>query len=121
MIESVVGPKTYGVWIDMLKNLVPGGRTHRLSVVIAGMLKYSEKMAYEKRNQNTNADKLDQIFQKIYENYEDESFAAILDLAESLMIDAQVNYERVNSKGRKFSIAESAVQEFIRWDFMPWE
>ena len=30
-LESVVGSSTYNVWVDMLKRLVPGSRTHRLA------------------------------------------------------------------------------------------
>jgi hypothetical protein len=42
-----VGEKTYSVWVEMLRTLVPEGRTHRLSVVIAGMLQYTLEIAYE--------------------------------------------------------------------------
>jgi hypothetical protein len=38
MVKSVVGTKAYNVWLDMLRCLVPHGRTHRLSVLVAGML-----------------------------------------------------------------------------------
>lgn len=31
MIKDVAGVKMYSVWTGMLKLLVPGGRTHRLS------------------------------------------------------------------------------------------
>jgi hypothetical protein len=40
-LEDVVGEKVYNVWVDMLHELVPEGRTHRLSVVVAGMLEYA--------------------------------------------------------------------------------
>ena len=36
-LQDVVGKETYSVWVDMLRTLVPGGRTHRVSVVVAGM------------------------------------------------------------------------------------
>ena len=39
--EDLVGKEMYSSWILMLKNLVPRGRTHRLSTVIAGMLYYA--------------------------------------------------------------------------------
>jgi len=34
MVKSVVGAKTYSVWLDLLRCLVPHGRTHRLSVLL---------------------------------------------------------------------------------------
>ncbi|MBI2603883.1 MAG: hypothetical protein HYW48_12595 [Deltaproteobacteria bacterium] len=39
--EAIVGKEMYGCWIDMLQHLVPGGRTHRLCVLVAGMLQYT--------------------------------------------------------------------------------
>ncbi len=42
---TVVGADTYAVWVRMLRELVPGGRTHRLSVMLAGMLHYAATIA----------------------------------------------------------------------------
>jgi hypothetical protein len=36
----------YAAWLAMLKVLVPHGRTHRLSVVVAGMLQHAAEVAY---------------------------------------------------------------------------
>jgi len=47
-LKPIVGEKTYSVWLEMLKQLVPQGRTHRLSVVIAGMLQYASQVAQKK-------------------------------------------------------------------------
>lgn len=44
-LQSLVGPSTYGVWVDMLKILGPGGRTHRLAPLVAGMLQYAAERA----------------------------------------------------------------------------
>ncbi|MCI0608598.1 MAG: hypothetical protein L0Z71_06005 [Anaerolineae bacterium] len=46
-LQAVVGEATYAVWVDMLRELVPDGRTHRLSVVVAGMLQYALAVAEE--------------------------------------------------------------------------
>jgi hypothetical protein len=35
--------------------------------------------------------------------------------------DAGVRYKRRNWKGEIYSIAEEAVYEFLRWDYIPWE
>ncbi len=35
--KEVVSRETYQVWVGMLRQLVPDGRTHRLCVLIAGM------------------------------------------------------------------------------------
>jgi hypothetical protein len=44
-LSAVVGGDAYTVWVRMLRKLVPDGRTHRLSVILAGMLHYAATMA----------------------------------------------------------------------------
>jgi len=51
----------------------------------------------------------------------DESNEGLLALIESLLTDAGVKYKRMSSRGQSYSIAEEAVQEFLRWEDMPWE
>ncbi len=49
-LREVVGDEVYGVWVEMLRKLVPHGRTHRLSVVVAGMLAYASCIASASRD-----------------------------------------------------------------------
>src|SRR5216683_5162170 len=44
-LGDVVGEDIYAVWVRMLQELVPSGRTHRLSVVLAGILQYAASVA----------------------------------------------------------------------------
>lgn len=121
MIELVVGKKTYDVWTDMLKNMVPDGRTHRLSVLLGGMLVYAEQIAFKKSKSNSVARKLTLLFEEAYENYIEGDVKDLLDLAESLLKDAKVKYKRVSSRGDCYSIAEEAVYQYLHWEDMPWE
>ncbi len=121
MIEAVVGKRTYSVWMDMLKRLVPHGRTHRLSVVIAGMLQYAEQIAYDKKKANPTARKLSEVFETAHENYVEGDTKDILAITESLLKDSQVRFKRVSSQGSAYSLAEHAVQHYLHWEDMPWE
>ncbi len=121
MLESVVGKKVYSTWVDMLKKLVPRGRTHRISVVIAGMLQYANTIAYEKGNSNPEARKLLDLFDYAYDNYMRGDITEILSLTESLLEDAKVKFKRVISRGDVYSIAEEAVYQYLHWEDMPWE
>jgi hypothetical protein len=47
-LRPLVKERVYSVWLDMLKQLVPQGRTHRLSVFVAGCLQYAVGRAGEK-------------------------------------------------------------------------
>ncbi len=121
MIEAVVGKKIYNTWIDMLKKLVPHGRTHRLSVVIASMLQYTQQVAYEKEKSNSKARKLSELFEVAYDNYVEGDITDILSVTETLLKDAKVKFKRANSRGHGYSIAEEAVHHYLHWDDMPWK
>jgi len=121
MMKEVVGAKIYNVWLDMLKSLVPHGRTHRLSVLVAGMLQYAQEVAYKKAESNSKARKLAESFESAFESSDEEYLDKIIEIAENLFEDAGVRYKRKNRKGESYSIAEEAAYEFLNWENMPWE
>jgi len=121
MVKAVVGLRVYGVWIDMLKRLVPYGRTHRLSVLVAGMLRYAYGFARERAGSSSKARKLAEIFELAFESPDGKDVKRVVEIAESLFIDARVGYKRRNRRGEVYSIAKEAAYEFLSWDSMPWE
>jgi hypothetical protein len=121
MIKNVVGTRTYSVWTDTLKRLVPGGRTHRLSVVVGGMLQVAYEIAREKEKKNAPAKKLVLIFEQASECEDDAGLLPLIRETEKLFEDAGARFGRANRKGDAYSIAEEAVQQFLHWDEMPWE
>jgi hypothetical protein len=64
---TVVGADTYAVWVRMISELVPNGRTHRLAVMLAGMLRYAAAIAAanqdEKGNERSDQDRVFWLFQ----------------------------------------------------------
>jgi hypothetical protein len=114
--ERLVGKDVYATWKAMLKKLVPGGRTHRLSVVVAGMLYYAS-MQKTKDAGNAARRRFDEAEGADFEETE----ALLLPLVEQLLQDAGVEWKKKNSKGQSYSIAEESVREFFNWDLMPWE
>jgi hypothetical protein len=121
-LQDVVGEKTYSVWVDMLRMLVPEGRTHRLSVVIAGMLQYTFEIANEIENINEDEHSAAMSIMDATETADpDEIKGLIHDLVDRLFIDAGVEYERVSKRGERYSIAYEAYNEFARWFDYPWD
>lgn len=100
--ESYVGSDTYNVWINMLKSLVPHGRTHRLAVVVAGMIQYATGMIYKKDPG---------LYEKLFENEDYDDYAVgnkeLEPYVEKLFTDAKVKSARTNSRGQIYSIVES--------------
>ena len=121
MIRDVVGSKNYNVWMEMLRRLVPYGRTHRLSVVVASMLQVAYEIAQEKEESNAKARKLFSIFESANEHDDENGIKPLLKITEQVFKDAKVGFKRVNRKGSGYSIAEEAVNEFLNWDAMTWE
>jgi len=121
LLKTTVGAKTYGVWLDMLQTLVPGGRTHRLAVLIAGMPHYAYAISSSKSAPQTKAHHLFELFQSALEGQDEQDLQPVVELVEKLFEDASVPYQRRSRRGDSYSIATEAVKEFITWENMPWE
>jgi hypothetical protein len=121
-LQDVVGEKTYSVWVEMLRALVPSGRTHRLSVLVAGMLQYALEMAekIEHRNEEEHSVAMS-LIDAAESDYLDDIKESIHDVVDRLFMDAGAEYERVSSHGDHYSIADEAYNEFARWFDYPWE
>src|SRR4030042_6307977 len=105
MIKDVVGSKNYSVGLEMLKRLVPYGRTHRLSIVVASMLQVAYEIAQEKEESNAKARQLYSILESAGEHDEKNGIEPLLKITEQLFKNAGVGFKRVNRKGSGYSIA----------------
>src|SRR3990172_5843590 len=113
-LESIVGAATYGVWVKMLKVLVPGGRTHRLAPLVAGMLQYAagraDRASRGARKEGSVAD----VLLRVSEHDEDGAPGAdLVVLVERLFRDAGAKSRRVDRRGERYSLVDAAIQEFI--------
>jgi hypothetical protein len=120
-LQDVVGKDTYSVWVDMLRELVPGGRTHRLSVVVAGMLHYAIAVA-----ENFDEDELEEesvALSLINANEMDPDSMKdeLHDVVKRLFKDAGVTFDRVSKRGEPYSIADEAYRELFSWYDYPWD
>jgi hypothetical protein len=104
------------------KELVPHGRTHRLSVVLAGMLQYAARVAEPARKDEEDKSSLVSSLIQATEGGDPSEVAELLhDAVVQLFKDAKVPFERTSARGTRYSIAEEAYAEFIHWYDMPWE
>jgi hypothetical protein len=119
---DVVGMDTYAVWVRMLKELVPNGRTHRLSVVLASMLQYAASVAEPDREESEDDRSLASSLIQATEVGDPSEVADLIhDAVVQLFKEAKVPFERTSARGTRYSIAEEAYTEFIHWYDMPWE
>jgi hypothetical protein len=121
-LEDAVGKETYALWVDMLHRLVPEGRTHRLSVVVAGMLQYAYLIVADNLNDDVEEGSAAQALLDSADGGDPEEVAEYLyDLVDRLFKDAKVKHKRTSARGEDYSIAESALEEYVSWFDMPWE
>ena len=121
-LEEVVGKETYALWVDMLHRLVPEGRTHRLSVVVAAMLQYAYLLATDNLDDDVKEGSAAQALLDATDGGDPEEVAEYLyDIVDRLFKDAKVKHKRTSARGEDYSIAEDALEEYVRWFDMPWE
>ena len=120
-LQDVVGKETYTVWVDMLRELVPDGRTHRLSVVVAGMLQYATAIAekFDEDELEENAVALSLI--NANEMDPDRLKGELHDVVKKMFRDADVTFDRVSKRGDPYSIADEAYNEYFSWYDYPWD
>lgn len=120
-LQDVVGKETYTVWVDMLRELVPDGRTHRLSVVVAGMLEYATAIAEKLDEDELEEDSVALSLINANEMGPDEIKDELHDVIKRLFKDAGVTFDRVSKRGESYSVADEAYNEYFSWYNYPWD
>lgn len=120
-LQDVVGEQTYEVWVNMLRELVPDGRTHRLSVVIAGMLQYATAIAEKLDEAELEGNSVALSLIHASEMDPDGIKEELHDVVKVLFKDAGVAFDRVSKRGEPYSIADEAYNELFRWYDYPWD
>ena len=121
-LKPLVGARTYNVWVEMLRVLVPESRTHRLAPVVAGMLQFAAGVASEKFGDEPKEGSLAELL--LNEERPEEPRGSDSELGRyiaTLFSDAGVKHDRVSVRGDRYSIIDSAICEFANWYNMPWE
>jgi hypothetical protein len=120
-LQDVVGKETYAVWVDMLRELVPDGQTHRLSVLLAGILQYTLAIAENLDEDELEEDSVALSLINANEMGPDEIKDELHDVVTRLFKDADVTFDRVSKRGDSYSIADEAYNEFVSWFDYPWD
>lgn len=118
--KALVGSKSFEVILDILKSIGRDSRTERMSVVIAGILRYALTMAREDPASGGVSEALINIEEDPYS--EDEKYRdVVLELIDEICKEAKIVNFRTSAGGSDYSIAEEVLSEFCRWYNMPWE
>jgi hypothetical protein len=115
-LKNLVGIPMYESWIEMLKTLGPNGRTHKISLLVASMLRFAHEASIKKHLTITES------YSSIYESADQAKIETELyPIVCALLTDAGLQWERHGKNGRHYDLAKESIVNFCRWSEMPWE
>ena len=120
--KEIVGAQLYAAFLSMLTEIGPDARTHRISVVIAAMLRFARSVLPADCEDGTLAQALVTLEEEPYNvDEESEAYEMVIDLIDELCDEAGMSNLRESSRGESYSIADNAIAEYTGWYNMPWE
>lgn len=120
--EGIIGTETYSVFLNILEEIGPDARTHRISVVIAAMMQFALNVLLTDYQDGLLARALMVLSEEPHLALEGSEEAEVLyDFIDKLCDAAGMLNERESARGTQYSIAENAIAEYAGWYAMPWE
>jgi len=120
--KEIIGAQSYSTFLRVLKEIGPDARTHRISVVIAAMLRFALSKLPPDCEDGTLAQALVTLDEEPYLAAEQsEEYELVFDLIDELCREAGMSNLRESARGTPYSIAENTIAEYIAWYNMPWE
>jgi hypothetical protein len=120
--KKLIGKQSYAAFIDLLKEVGPDARTHRISVVFAAILRYALEKVPEDYEETPLCQTLAELEEGPYFASEDsENYEILYELIDAICKEARIQNERQSARGDNYSISDSAISEFMSWYNMPWE
>ena len=120
--KEIVGEQHFSSFIALLKEIGPDARTHRISVVIASILRYAVNKLPAECEDGSVAQALLKLDEEPYLAHEQsDEHEMVFDLVDGLCSEANLMNERESARGEGYSIAENVILEYAAWYNMPWE
>ena len=120
--KEIIGEQELRSFLTFLKAIGPDARTHRISVVIASILRFAVNQLPDHCEDGSLAQALTLIDQEPYlVNENSEECELIFDFIDCLCKEAGMLNERTSARGDGYSVAENALFEYASWYNMPWE
>ncbi len=111
--KKIIGNQSYLSFVRLLKEIGPDARTHRISVVVAAMLRFALNQLPNDCEEGTLCHALLTLEEEPYFAAEQsDEYDIIFDLIDELCREAGLNNLRESSKDDSYSIAESTIAEY---------
>ena len=117
--RQIIGEVSFGAFLKLLTEIGPDSRTHRISVIIAGILRFATGKITDDYENGSVAEALAFLDEEPHSGGEE--YLRLKELIDQICQKAGMLNDRVTARGIKYSIADNAIAEYSRWYHMPWE
>ena len=120
--KEIVGDQHFSSFLTLLKEIGPDARSHRISVVIASILRFAVNQLPAECEDGSIAQALLKLDEEPYLAHEQSDVnEMVFDLVDGLCSEANMMNERESARGEDYSIAENVILEYTAWYNLPWE
>ena len=117
--RQIIGEELFGSFLKLLTEIGPGSRTHRISVVIAGILIFALDKTTDDYKKGSLAEALVVLDEEPYSDGDE--YIRVAELIDQMCQKSGMMNYRTTTRDSEHSIAENAIAEYCRWYNMPWE
>ena len=120
--REIIGDQHFASFLELLKEIGPDARTHRISVVIASILRFAIDQLPPDCEEGSLAQALVMLNDEpLLVHEESDEYDLVFDLIDGICNRAGMTNLRESARGDAYSIAENAILEYASWYNMPWE
>ena len=120
--KEIVGDQHFSSFLTLLKEIGPDARTHRISVVIASILRFAVNQLPPECEDGSIAQSLLVLDEEPNLAHEQsDADEMVFDLVDGLCSEANMMNERDSIRGEGYSIAENVILEYAAWYNRPRE
>ena len=117
--QQIIGKVSFGAFMELLSEIGSDSRTHRISVIIAGILRFALGKVTDDYEKGSVSEALAVLDEEPHSDGEE--YLRLKELIDQICQKAGMSNDRVTARGIKYSIADNAITEYSRWYNMPWE
>lgn len=120
--KEIVGDQHFSSFLTLLKEIGPDARTHRISVVIASILRFAVNQLPPECEDGSIAQALLVLDEEPnLAHAQSDEHEMVFDLVDGLCSEANMMNERESTRGEGYSIAENVILEYAAWYSRPWK
>ena len=120
--KEIIGEQQFSSFLALLKEIGLDACTHRISIVIASILRYAVNQLPAECEDGSIAQALLILDEEpCLAHEQSDEHEIVFDRVDGLCGEANMMNQRESTRGEDYSIAENVILEYAAWYNMPWE